>query len=185
MTGDDPERHPGSRVLTEAAWTWLLVGVSLAIALASLMWLGPSPAPQNETTAPGGSSQATQAVIKPEMVPLATGEEPLPQLFKQAGCPVCHTIPGIDAGEGRVGPRLVLKKTGPERLGDPDYRGQAKTVREYIIESILNPGIYIVPGYPALAMPRWYGKKLSAAAVDKIAGYLEQQTEGETGAVNR
>jgi hypothetical protein len=184
MSGDDPDRQPGSRVLTDAAWTWLLVGVSFVIAFVSLMWLGPSPAPQNDTTAPGHSAQATQPVVTPEMVSLATGDEPLPQLFKQAGCPVCHMIPGIDAG-GHLGPRLVLSKTGPERLGDPNYRGQAKTVREYIIESILNPGIYIVPGYPALAMPRWYGKKLSAAAVDRIAGYLEQQTEGDTEGGNR
>jgi hypothetical protein len=50
-------------------------------------------------------------------------------------------------------------------------------VREYIVESILNPGVYIVPGYPALAMPRWYGKKMSAGALEKIAAYLEAQRE--------
>lgn len=107
------------------------------------------------------------------MVPLVTGEEPLPQLFARAGCPVCHTIPGIPGAEGRVGPKLVLGETGPARLADPRYQGQAKSVHEYVIESILNPGVYVVPGYPDRTMPPWYGQKLSAAALDKIALYLE------------
>jgi hypothetical protein len=114
------------------------------------------------------------------MVPIVTGQEPLAELFKQAGCPVCHTIPGIEGAQGRVGPPLTLGTTGPVRLADPNYKGQAKTVREYITESILNPSIYIVPGYPALAMPRWYGQKLTAGAVERMAGYLEEQQEGRT-----
>lgn len=28
-------------------------------------------------------------------VPLATGDEPIDQLFVQSGCAVCHTIPGL------------------------------------------------------------------------------------------
>ncbi|MGH7206193.1 MAG: hypothetical protein ACREI2_08290 [Nitrospiraceae bacterium] len=50
-------------------------------------------------------------------------------------------------------------------------------MREYLIESILEPGAYVVPGYPDLTMPRWYGQKLSAGALEKIAAYLEQVTE--------
>jgi mono/diheme cytochrome c family protein len=111
------------------------------------------------------------------MVPLATGDEPIGQLFRQAGCVVCHTIPGIPGAEGREGPKLVLGSTGTTRLADPGYRGEAKTVREYIVESILAPGVYVVPGYPDRAMPRWYGQKLSAGALDKIAAYLERTTE--------
>jgi mono/diheme cytochrome c family protein len=73
---------------------------------------------------------------------------------------------------------LELGTTGSQRLADPGYKGEAKTVREYIVESILNPGAYVVPGFPDRAMPRWYGQKLSAAAVDRIAAYLEQVKEG-------
>jgi hypothetical protein len=173
MNGPGSRARPPGR-LTEQTWTWLLVGVALLIALVSVLWLAPSRVPDAPST---GSGSTPSASVTPAMVPLATGAEPLPQLFKQAGCPVCHTIPGIDGAEGRVGPTLTLGSTGPKRLADPAYRGKAKTVREYIIESILTPGVYIVPGYPALVMPRWYGQKLSAAAVDKMAGYLEEQTE--------
>jgi hypothetical protein len=57
---------------------------------------------------------------------------------------------------------------------DPNYHGHAKTVREYVIESIVEPGIFVAPGFPAQTMPTWYGTKLSALALDKISAYLEQ-----------
>jgi len=60
-------------------------------------------------------------------------------------------------------------------LNDPAYRGHAKTVHEYVIESVLEPELFVVPGYPAGTMPTWYGAKLSALALEKIASYLEQQ----------
>ena len=116
--------------------------------------------------------------LAPEMVPLVTGDEPIATIFTKAGCPVCHTIPGIAGAQGMVGPPLVLGKTGPDRLRDSTYRGRAQTVHEYVLESVLEPGIFVVPGYPPATMPTWYGSKLSALAVEKIAAYLERQ-EGE------
>lgn len=110
-------------------------------------------------------------------VPLATGTEPLDKLFVQSGCAVCHTIPGIAPAQGLEGPRLVLGTNGPLRLADPQYQGTATTVREYIQESILNPGAYVVPGYSDRVMPRWYGKRLNALALDRIAKYLEDLKE--------
>ena len=110
------------------------------------------------------------------MVPLVTGEETTALIFTRAGCPVCHRIPGIAGAEGRVGPPLWLGTTGIQRLRDPAYQGRAKTVHEYIVESVIEPGAFIVPGYPADTMPTWYGAKLSALALEKIAGYLAEQT---------
>ena len=112
-------------------------------------------------------------MVAPESIPLVTGDEPIAAIFIRAGCPVCHTIPGISGAEGRVGPPLWLGTTGPARLADPAYQGHAKTVREYVNESVLEPGIFIVPGYPANTMPAWYGSKLSALALEKISAYLE------------
>ena len=110
-------------------------------------------------------------------VPLSTGDEPIDKLFVQSGCAVCHTIPGIEPAKGRQGPKLVLGINGPTRLADPNYQGTAESVREYIQESILNPGAYIVPGYTDRVMPRWYGKRLNARALDRIANYLEKLEE--------
>jgi mono/diheme cytochrome c family protein len=107
------------------------------------------------------------------MIPLVTGDEPISELFTRAGCSVCHAIPGIPGAEGQVGPPLLLGTTGPRRLADPLYKGQARTVHDYIVESILTPGVYVAAGFPDRTMPTWYGQKLSATALDRIADYLE------------
>ena len=72
---------------------------------------------------------------------------------------------------------MILGTTGALRIKDPEYDGQAKTVHDYVIESVLEPGRFLVSGYPDRTMPTWYGAKLSALALEKIATYLEQQTE--------
>ncbi len=78
--------------------------------------------------------------MTPATVPVVTGGEPLTQHFARAGNPVCHMIPGIDITPGRVGSKLMLGTTGPQRLSDPAYKGHATIVREYIVESILTRG---------------------------------------------
>jgi hypothetical protein len=113
--------------------------------------------------------------LTPDMVSLVTGDEPITEIFMRAGCPVCHMVPGISGADGRVGPPLLLGSTGPVRLADPTYRGHAKTVHEYVVESVIEPGMFVAPGYPAGTMPTWYGAKLSALALEKIASYLERQ----------
>jgi hypothetical protein len=62
-------------------------------------------------------------------------------------------------------------------LSDPAYGGDAKTVHDYVVESVLEPELFIVPGYPSGTMPTWYGVKLSALALEKMAAYLATQTE--------
>ena len=116
--------------------------------------------------------EETAKVVEKALVPLATGKEPIDKIFVQSGCTACHMIPGIRVAKGREGPKLELGTTARRRLADPNYRGQAKTDWEYVQESILNPGAYIVQGYPDHVMPRWYGQKLTAGALDKIISYL-------------
>ncbi|WP_447979502.1 hypothetical protein [Candidatus Nitrospira bockiana] len=152
----------------ERKWTWIIAGFVLVLSIASILWHTRPPKP------------AAAPRLDPAMVPLATGEESVDQLFTRGGCVVCHTIPGIPGADGKVGPKLVLGRTGPARLSDPGYRGEARTVREYIIESILAPGVYVVPGYPDFVMPRWYGRKLSAGALDKMGSYLESLVDDDT-----
>lgn len=120
--------------------------------------------------------ETSPPVLSPETIPLVTGDEPLDELFTRPGCPVCHVIPGIPGANGQVGPPLRLGITGKQRLNDPAYRGEAKTVREYVVESVLEPQRFVVSGYPEHTMPTWYGTKLSALALEKMASYLEQQT---------
>jgi hypothetical protein len=151
----------------EKAWIALIAACVLSIAALSV-WRDqsvPMSRPIDKTTPPA---------LEPAAVPLVTGEEPIQDQFTRAGCPVCHTIPGIAGANGQVGPPLLLGTTGPIRLADSRYGGRATTVREYIVESIVSPQEYVVLGYPERTMPLWYGSKLSAAALDQMAAYLER-----------
>ncbi|MDE3040724.1 MAG: hypothetical protein KGJ82_09130 [Nitrospirota bacterium] len=150
------------RAITPLIMTALLLGTLLA--LRSIHSTSVTPVPVSSV-----------AALVPDMVPLVTGDEPITEIFSKAGCAVCHTVPGIPGADGRVGPPLLLGTTGPARLADPSYRGHAQTVHDYVTESVIEPGVFIVPGYPANTMPIWYGTKLSALALEKIASYLERQ----------
>lgn len=152
--------------MSERTVTTLVV---LAVALGLLWAFG-------HVHEPAPNPVVTMAPLTPEMVSLVTGDEPIAEIFIRAGCPVCHSIPGIAGADGRVGPPLLLGSMGPARLRDPAYQGRAKTVHEYVIESVLEPGVFVVPGYPPNTMPTWYGMKLSALALEKIASYLERQS---------
>jgi hypothetical protein len=150
------------RSVTASILAVIVLGVAVALHTPPRSLYNPAPPTTHGTP-----------LVTPETIPLVTGDEPIAAIFIRAGCPVCHTIPGISGAEGRVGPPLWLGTTGPARLADPAYQGHAKTVREYVNESVLEPGIFVVPGYPANTMPAWYGSKLSALALEKISAYLE------------
>jgi hypothetical protein len=128
------------RLITPFIVIALLLGTLLALRSINSSSVRPAPA-------------SSVVPLVPEMVPLVTGNEPITEIFTRAGCAVCHTVPGIPGADGRVGPPLLLGITGPARLADPAYRGIAKTVHEYVIESVIEPGVFVVPGYPAGTMP--------------------------------
>ena len=167
----------------ESFLIFVVVGCGI-LATLSLNSLTTSVTPEEEDSVLQKAAQSKSDLLKKKAnpvtlidIPLATGHEPLDKLFVQSGCAVCHTIPGIEHAKGREGPKLVLGMNGPIRLADPNYKGTAESVREYIQESILNPGAYVVPGYSDRVMPRWYGKRLNAKALDRIASYLEHLKE--------
>ncbi len=168
---DSHQSQPAPSPLKERVITLAIIAAVLLYALWTLRVDRPG---QGRPTESGAQSIAE---LSPEKVPLTTGEEPITEIFTRAGCPVCHVIPGIPGANGQVGPKLVLGTTGIQRIGSSAYRGQATTVHDYVVESVLDPERFIVPGYPGRTMPQWYGSKLSALALEKIATYLEQQME--------
>ena len=110
---------------------------------------------------------------------LVDGSEPYDKLFMGAGCPACHTIPGIEGAVGKVGPELWEGTNAPKRMKDPGYAGKAKTTKEYITESILNPNVYVVKDFPKDQMPKDFGVRLTGGALSKIVDYLAALKEGQ------
>ena len=56
-------------------------------------------------------------------------------------CTLCHNK------MGRAPMLDVIGKNAPERLKDPRYKGTAKTIEEYIHESMVKPSAYVVAGF--------------------------------------
>ncbi|GIT64654.1 MAG: hypothetical protein Ct9H300mP23_02810 [Nitrospinota bacterium] len=64
-------------------------------------------------------------------------------MINTLGCPLCHTIPGLREQLVSWG-RGFMKINAPKRIKDPNYKGKATNTKEYVRESILCPGCYVV-----------------------------------------
>jgi cytochrome c551/c552 len=109
---------------------------------------------------------------------MADGTETVDVIFQKATCVACHTIPGIPGAKGTIGPPLEEGTNALLRMKDKDYKGSAKTVPDYIMESIVSPSAYVVKPFPDNTMPKIFGQKLSAGAIKKIVDYLSQVKAG-------
>lgn len=98
-------------------------------------------------------------------------------LFKQStigtasapGCSTCHSLDG----SALVGPSqqgVVARATTV--IASADYKGTAKTVEEYLKESIVSPDIYVEQGFTAGVMYQNFGKELSDQEVADLVAFL-------------
>jgi cytochrome c2 len=110
---------------------------------------------------------------------IISGQDSVDQIFAKAQCVMCHTIPGIPGAVGVIGPKLMEGTNAPMRLKDSGYHGHAKTTRDYIAESIVTPGTYVVKPFQDGVMPKDFGERLSASALTKIVDYLSKLEEGK------
>jgi len=96
----------------------------------------------------------------PETDPIARGR----QLYRQLDCGACHE-PGLRNFWRPVGPPLEHAGTVAQtrRPGVP--------AQEYLRESVVDPGAYLVPGFPD-SMPRGIGERLSEEDLDALIRYL-------------
>lgn len=109
-----------------------------------------------------------------------TGNEPIDQMINTLGCPLCHTIPGVEGAVGELGPKLHEKSNAPQRIADERYQGKATNTKEYVRESILDPGAFVVFNeaegelFPDGLMPTTFSQQLSVQALDKIVDFISQ-----------
>jgi cytochrome c oxidase subunit 2 len=94
----------------------------------------------------------------PASEPYARGR----QLYRRGDCARCHVIEGEG---GRLGPDLTHIGTVAAD------REPGVSPEDYIRESILSPGAYVVPGYNDV-MPRGLARGLSDSEVDALVLYL-------------
>lgn len=134
--------------------------------------LSAAPAP----AAPGAMQAAAPGL------PVAMEEDTPEQIVAKMGCNICHKIPGISiAKTGVVGPLLIEGVNASNRIKSPEYKqaikegkAHARTPKEYVMESIMDPAAFIVPGF-ADDMLKDFSKKFTFAALEKMADYLLEQ----------
>ena len=105
---------------------------------------------------------------RPESESVTSGLE----LYRQMYCGLCHTLDKAGT-RGIFGPAHDgLAEIAAQRLQDPNYAGKAKTAEEYVRESILQPELYIVPGFETTVhrMPAY--THISDEDVDAIVQFL-------------
>lgn len=118
-----------------------------------------------------------EAVAEGEATPEAEPADPIAlgkQLYQQQGCSGCHALGDANAA-GQTGPTHEgLAQVAAERIADASYTGSATTAEEYIRESIVAPGVYIVPDYQNI-MPAY--DKLSETQLNALVEYLHTVTQ--------
>jgi hypothetical protein len=129
---------------------------------------------------PEGADKKPLSVAAPQdLSKVGLSKETPEEIIEKVACYVCHKIPGVPIAQvGTIGPLLTLKTTAAKRIQSPEYqralqegRARATTPKEYVIESILNPSGFIVPGFDD-AMPKNFKEKLTFGAVEKLAEFL-------------
>jgi mono/diheme cytochrome c family protein len=104
-----------------------LIGLFAAFSYYGIPQLDPEPPPVEE--------QVTGKMTVDEFVAVGA------RLYARA-CVLCHS------GLGDRAPRLADVATAwRERIGDPRYRGKAKSLEDYLRESMLDPSAYVVKGF--------------------------------------
>ena len=137
------------------------------------------PLPQDDAGNTGGAIAEAPAEDEDRPV-FVTGKEDIQAMINTLGCPLCHTIPGVEGAVGELGPKLHEKINAPNRIKDPNYKGKATNTKEYVRESILNPGAYVVfneeagESFPDGLMPTTFGEMLSVQALDKLVDFISQ-----------
>lgn len=98
-------------------------------------------------------------------------------------CVSCHVNikhPGVRGPEYAATDDLPpVMERGKMRTVDPAYEGRAVTDREYVIESILSPATYTVPGDWSSPMPETYHEDMTNEELADILAWLE--TFSDTG----
>lgn len=114
-----------------------------------------------------------------ELSNISLSRETPEKIIEKMSCHMCHKIPTVSIAQvGLIGPVLTLKTTAAQRIRSPEYQRalkegkvRATTPKEYVVESILNPGAFIVPGFDD-AMPKNFKKRLTVGAVERLAEFL-------------
>jgi mono/diheme cytochrome c family protein len=121
--------------------------------------------PPPELAGPPVGTDITKAL--PEGDP-ANGE----QIATALACTACHIAAPTGPAWLATAEQPGIGTRASERLTDPNYTGQAATPEQYLFEAIVNPNVYLVPGFAANIMPGQYSTQLTDQDMADLIAYL-------------
>jgi nitric oxide reductase subunit C len=93
-------------------------------------------------------------------------------VIASAGSPGCVTCHSLEKGKTLVGPSMAgIATVAAADIKSADYKGTAKTVDEFLKESIVSPDVMVTQGFQPGIMPKTY-TKLSTQEVSDLVAYL-------------
>lgn len=156
--------------LTVVAFALFTIGFFAAYSNFGIPQIEPAPPPKEEKLDLG-------SMTMDEFVALGG------RIFSGKGtCTLCHN------SLGRAPVLDNVTDTVPKRLADPRYGGEAKTIETYLIESLIQPSLYVVAGFGKKGtddkespMPDVSGGGigLSEAEIAAVVAYLQDKSGGE------
>jgi len=113
----------------------------------------PTPTPSPKTTpTPTRETQSIpteQPAPEPDADLIAQGI----QVYRSQYCGICHTLTAAST-RGTFGPNHDhVAAQALDHLANPRYNGSATSVPEYLMESLITPQLYLVPGYETSPHP--------------------------------
>lgn len=92
-------------------------------------------------------------------------------LASSQGCVACHVSTPTGPAWEASGDQPGIGERAETRTGQPDYTGAAANAHQYLFESIVVPGVYVVEGF-APVMPDNYGETLTEQQVADLIAHM-------------
>ncbi|MFN2134494.1 MAG: c-type cytochrome [Candidatus Promineifilaceae bacterium] len=97
-------------------------------------------------------------------------------------CTGCHENTVYPDEEGpefsATADRPSILERSEQRITDPDYTGHATSGQEYLVESIIDPNAYLVPGDFRKVMPATFHEELTAQDLADLLAWMATFSEG-------
>ncbi len=88
------------------------------------------------------------------------------------GCTGCHIATNTGPAWKPTADQPGIASRAESRFTDAGYTGKAASAQQYLLEAIVNPSAYIVPGFEVVAMPGTYGQAMTAQDAADLIAYL-------------
>jgi len=89
------------------------------------------------------------------------------------GCAACHLLSTVGPPWEATGGLPGTAVRGDIRVQQADYTGNATSGDEYLIESVVDPNLFVVDGYAASVMPTDFGERVTLQDMANLLAYLK------------